>query len=84
MLEMKPGAGTIFMRLNNQTCMHHGSDLQPHYNYLESRKTTCIRIEYFFRIRFSSIHMSILYTLVNLKLKTQQNHLLLLHTWTFC
>jgi hypothetical protein len=32
----------------------------------------------------SSIHMSILYTPVNLKLKTLQNHLLLLHTWTFC
>jgi hypothetical protein len=31
----------------------------------------------------SSIHMSILYTLVNLKLKTPQNHLLLLHTWMF-
>jgi hypothetical protein len=30
----------------------------------------------------SSIHMSILYTPVNLKAKTPQNHLLLLHTWT--
>jgi hypothetical protein len=32
----------------------------------------------------SSIHMSILYTPMNLKLKTPQNHLLQLHTWTFC
>jgi hypothetical protein len=30
----------------------------------------------------SSIHMSILYTPVNLKVKTPQNHLLQLHTWT--
>jgi hypothetical protein len=32
----------------------------------------------------SSIHISIIYTPVNLKLKTSQNHLLQLHTWTFC
>jgi hypothetical protein len=31
-----------------------------------------------------SIHMSILYTPVNLKLKTPQNNLLLIHTWMFC